>query len=405
MPESDFELAVIGQGLVGASFVLALHHQPATRHLRVLHVDALADALATDSADQRHLALNAHSLDCLQKIGVALPLAQCSPIKRVHISRDGDFGRVLLGAAEEGVESFGRLVPASALRSGLRDALMTLDASKLERRFDSKLIGMDLHADGYALRLQSGEASTAHTRFVVGADGTDSAVRAQMALFEGEHRQDDELTYEQQALSFNAIAEYEHAGTAYERFTDHGPIAVLPLPNRRIGVIWTLPTEQAQAALQKSDTEFLAQFQSAFGYRLGRLMSPGKRTLWPLKRMRANPDVGPRCALIGNAAQTIHPLGAQGFNLGLRDAMALAKWLEQNGLDDLKQSALTAFSILRVKDRLDTLRFSDSGLVATQNPSLPARALRQLAWGAFETLPLAKRSLSRFGLGRSRGAL
>jgi 2-octaprenyl-6-methoxyphenol hydroxylase len=403
MPECDFELAVVGQGLVGASLVLALYHHPATRYLRVLHVDALADALGTDSADQRHLALNAHSLDCLQKIGVALPLAQCSPIKRVHISRAGDFGRVLLDAAEEGVESFGRLVPASALRAGLRDALIALDSSKLERRFESKLIGLDLHADGYALRLQSGnDGLTRHASFVVGADGTDSAVRALMALFEGDHRQHDELTYDQLAISFNATAEYEHAGTAYERFTDSGPIAVLPLPNRRIGVIWTLPIEQAQTALQTSDAEFLAQFQSAFGYRLGRLMSLGKRTLWPLKRMRANPDVGPRCALIGNAAQTIHPLGAQGFNLGLRDAMALVKWLEHNGVDELKQLELAAFSTLRAKDRLDTLRFSDSGLVATQNASLPARALRQLAWGALETVPLAKRSLTRFGLGRSR---
>jgi 2-octaprenyl-6-methoxyphenol hydroxylase len=402
MAPEAFDIAVVGQGLVGASFVLALNQLRPNKTLRVLHLDAQAHALVsnTSDTDERHLALNAFSVERLQHLDVQLPLAQCSAIRRVHISRAGDFGRVLLDAHEEGVDSFGHLVPAANFRAALDAALARVSLVDLKRQFESKLTAMHKHNDGYELNLDCACGNMkVHARFVVGADGTDSAVRAQMFRFDDAASVDDVHTYPQLAISFNCKAERDHAGTAFERFTTHGPIAVLPLPNRRIGVIWTLPIDEAKAAQQLPDAEFLAQFQIAFGYRLGRIDAVGKRTLWPLRRVRAYPDIAHRCVLIGNAAQTIHPLGAQGFNLGLRDALALANVVRQETFD---QAALSAFSKARQKDRADTLRFSDSSLVATQNSSVLAKLVRQIAWGALESVPLAKRSLTRFGLGRTR---
>jgi 2-octaprenyl-6-methoxyphenol hydroxylase len=238
------------------------------------------------------------------------------------------------------------------------------------------------------------------TSLVIGADGSDSSVRALMPRTSAD---DDHFDYASSAISFNVLAEYEHAGCAFERFTDVGPIALLPLPNRRMGAIWTLPKVQAEQAISASENDFLARFQTAFGYRLGRFSALGKRSLWPLQRLRAQPDIAARCVLIGNAAQTIHPLGAQGFNLGLRDALALAaevyalidKLADANAV----HKALQQFSDARRADRDTTLRFSDSTLVATQNATGLAKLTRGLTLLALDTAPLAKRTLTRFGLG------
>ncbi len=412
MLEQQFDIAVIGGGLVGASLVLALATFAPIKKLRVLQVEAngapnSASGAAASSAfalDERHLALNAFTWQTLKQLDVALDANHCAPIQRVHISSRGDFGRVLLDAKQEGVSEFGRLVPANQLRDALELALAGCSSDWLTRQHSSRLIGLNTaHEDAAELTLAASDGALikVSARLVVGCDGTQSSVRALLAQADAPV-QDDFYDYQTSALSFNFKPEYDPLGTAYERFTDTGPIAILPLPNRRMGAVWTLSNAQANAALQLSEAEFLRQFQQAFGYRLGRFSALGKRALWPLQRLRARPDFGKRCVLIGNAAQTIHPLGAQGFNLGLRDATALAATLEKAG-DDLDQIAvLQAFSAARSKDRADTLRFSDSGLVATQNTSGLARIARSIAFTALETAPLAKRSLVRFGLGYVR---
>lgn len=404
MLEQPFDIAVIGGGLVGASFVLALAAFARTKKLRVLHLEANPAGSTAHASDERHLALNAFTWQTLKQLGVALDAGHCAPIQRVHISSRGDFGRVLLDAKQEGVSEFGRLVPATQLRDGLEKALAHCSSEWLTRQHGSRLIGLNRAAENAAeltLAAADGALTKLSARLVVGCDGTQSSVRAFLTQADTS-AQDDFFDYQASALSFNFRPEYDSLGMAYERFTDTGPIALLPLPNRRMGAVWTLASAQANAALQLPEAEFLTQFQQAFGYRLGRFSALGKRALWPLQRLRARPDFGNRCVLIGNAAQTIHPLGAQGFNLGLRDAVALAATLEQAGdaLDQL--TVLQAFSAARSKDRADTLRFSDSSLVATQNTSALARVARSIAFTALETAPLAKRSLVRFGLGYVR---
>ena len=405
MLEQQFDIAVIGGGLVGASLVLALDAFAQEKGLRVLHIEANPLANSVLASDERHLALNAFSWQTLTQLGVALDASRCAPIQRIHISSRGDFGRVLLDAKQEGVPEFGRLVPANQLRDALEAALANCSSAWLTRQHDSRLIALSSATDDAAvltIAAADGALSTVRARLVVGCDGSQSSVRTLMAAASAAPAEHLVFDYQASALSFNFKPEYDPSGTAYERFTDTGPIALLPLPNQRMGAVWTLASAEAAVALKLSDAEFLQQFQQAFGYRLGRFSDPGKRALWPLQRLRAQPDFAVRCVLIGNAAQTIHPLGAQGFNLGLRDAVALAAVLEKAGDNLGDQALLKTFSDARAKDRADTLRFSDSGLVATQNTSVVARVARSIAFSALETVPLAKRSLVRFGLGYVR---
>ena len=402
MLEPQYDIAVIGGGLVGASLVLALAAFAPEKNLRVLHVEANLASSTALASDERHLAMNAFSWHTLTQLGVRLDASRCAPIQRVHISSRGDFGRVLLDAKQEGVSEFGRLVPATQLRDALESALAKCSSAWLSRQHGCRLIDLNSAAGDAAaltLELSDGAFTKARARLVVGCDGTNSSVRNFLNNTDAALSEHDWFDYQTSALSFNFKPEYDPAGTAYERFTESGPIALLPLPNRRMGAVWTLASTPAALALKLPEAEFLRQFQDAFGYRLGRFSALGQRALWPLQRLRARSDFGNRCVLIGNAAQTIHPLGAQGFNLGLRDAIALAAVLEKG---DFELSALQAFSRARAKDRADTLYFSDSGLVATQNTTALARFARSIAFAALETAPLAKRSLVRFGMGYVR---
>jgi 2-octaprenyl-6-methoxyphenol hydroxylase len=393
-----YDVVVVGGGLVGASALIALAAHPGASALRVAQIEANPAFATAAVSDERHLALNAFSWQTLLALGVALVPERCAPIQRVHISSQGDFGRVLLDAQQEGVPEFGRLVPASHLREALEARLSSVPLT-LTRLSQTQLVALDQRAEHVVLTLQNGDATREiHASYVVGADGTESTVRTALerpASLAGAVDTNDAFDYHASALSFNLKPDYAHDGVAYERFTEHGPIALLPLPKGRMGVIWTLPSAAAAAMRSAPAAEFLAAFQAAFGYRLGRFSGLSACTLWPLRRFRAHPDAYARAVLIGNAAQTIHPLGAQGFNLGLRDALALAEVLAnaQQAID------FAAFSAARAADRANTLRFSDSGLVATQSTAWLARMARSVAFTALDTAPLAKRTLTRFGLG------
>lgn len=399
------DIAIIGGGLVGASVALALSQHSRTRACKLVQFEAQAGTNVVAPAggrDERHLALNACSWQTLLDLGVPLAAARCRAIEAVHISSRGDFGRVLLRASEQRLSEFGRLVPASHLREALESAQQARVAQGyLQRRMGQRLSALQMGERDVELHFGS---EVVRADVVIGADGTESSVRTHMLEQLGKSDSVNRLDYQSTALSFNLSAERAHQGCAFERFTETGPIALLPLPGQRVGVVWTLPAPAAQSLASATTEEFLAAFQAAFGYRLGRFSQPSPRTLWPLHCLRAKLDVAERIALIGNAAQTIHPLGAQGFNLGLRDAVALARCLADvpNFEPAVLGSALSRFSQARWADREQTRAFSDSGLVATQNTTGMARAARSLAFTALDTLPLLKHSLSRFGLGFKR---
>jgi 2-octaprenyl-6-methoxyphenol hydroxylase len=178
-------------------------------------------------------------------------------------------------------------------------------------------------------------------------------------------------------------------GTAYERFGDEGPTALLPRGDRHFGVVHGVASDMADAVEAMADAAFLARLQRAFGWRAGRLLDVGARSRYPALRVRADATVATRAVLIGNAAQTLHPVGAQGFNLGLRDALTLAELIEGQA-DAGSDALLAAYAARRSEDRERTLEFSDGLARLTANPTGLARPLRSLGLLALDRLPSAQ---------------
>ncbi|MCA1714918.1 MAG: FAD-dependent monooxygenase, partial [Gammaproteobacteria bacterium] len=227
------------------------------------------------------------------------------------------------------------------------------------------------------------------TRLLVAADGTGSCVRDALGIVAEQH------DYAQILLVARLRAEHAPDGTAYERFGDAGPTALLPRGDRHHGLIHAVSSDQAGQVLALDDGDFLARVQRAFGWRVGRLLEVGARSAYPALRLVAADTVAERAVLVGNAAQTLHPLGAQGFNLGLRDALTLAELigdaLPGTGAGDPGAAGLlAAYADRRREDRARTLAFSDGLAKLTANPAPLLRPLRSLGLLALDRLPSAQ---------------
>ncbi|MFO1469085.1 MAG: FAD-dependent monooxygenase [Steroidobacteraceae bacterium] len=196
-------------------------------------------------------------------------------------------------------------------------------------------------------------------------------------------------------------AQQFHGFTAYERFTDEGPLAMLPLADGRCGAVLTLAHERARQALDWSDAQYLAELQSRFGFRLGRFVKAGRRAGYPLALMRSAATSAPRCIIMGNAAQSLHPVAGMGFNLGLRDAACLAEILAdgQGAADCGSTPVLARYDAWRAQDRRGIIGFTDSLVRLFGNPLEPVRLLRNAGLLAFDLLPPAKAALSRLASG------
>ncbi len=245
-------------------------------------------------------------------------------------------------------------------------------------------MGVTIASNGQRRRLE--------TPLLVGADGTASGVRTQLGIGTREH------DYGQALFVSTMTPGRDPAGRAFERFTDQGPVAVLPLAERRIGVVLTVPAERADEVAAMDDEAFLALAQERFGWRLGRLDRPGKRAPYPIRRVAAESLTAPHAVLVGNAAQTVHPIGAQGFNLGLRDALTLAELVV--AADDPGAAALLGEYVRRrTPDREGTMAMSH-GLVRLACMEQPLLGpLRSLAMLALDRVPPLRHALSRRGMG------
>ncbi len=312
------ELVVVGGGLVGSSLALAL---AATGRPSTLVEARPGTAALADPMRERYLALSAGSVNALAALKVWPRLAdRAQPIAAVHASRAGAFGRVLLRAREQGRDDFGAVVPASVLGQALEAALAACPL--VERLRPARLRCFEQDAEGVRVELDTDAGRRMLEACVlVAADGADSPVRSALPV------PVDVEDYGQQAIVVSMGLGRSHGGVAYERFTADGAVAALPLPGRRAGMVWTLPSAQAAAIMANGGTALVDALQQQFGQRLGRLHDPGQAAAWPLLRRYARRLHDGRVVLVGNAAQSLHPIAAQGFNLGLRDALVLAECL------------------------------------------------------------------------------
>ncbi len=391
-----FDLVVVGGGLVGASLVCAL----AGQGLRMALVEAQPLKVADlPGYDDRGIALAAGSQRIFAGMGLWPALAgAATPIRRIHVSDRGRFGFVRLDAADEGVPALGYVALARELGAALLGRLGGLAEVTL---FSPARVA-DFAADGAGARLtlatEGGARQTLEARLVVAADGTRSALRDRLGIATTER------DYGQSAVIANVSPQLAHEGVAYERFTDTGPLALLPMSEGRCALVWTVPADRVEAVMALDDAGFLAGLQARFGQRLGRLERVGRRSAYPLRLVRAKDALGPRLALIGNAAHTLHPIAGQGFNLGLRDVAALAEVLveaRRAGEDPGAPEVLARYARWRRADQRRVVAFTDGLNRLFASPLPPLACARDLGMLALDLLPPAKRGFGRLAMGRA----
>lgn len=387
---SEFDVAVVGGGMVGASFALALAATP----LKIAVVEGFApDSRAQPSFDERTTALGNASRRIFESLGIWKRIAaEASAIRAIHISDAGRFGFARLDAREQGVEAFGYVVANRVIGAALWERLSASPGVTL--KVPAKLQSLDLAASEVRLAIERhGTLESFSARLAVAADGAQSKVREAAGI---EARVKD---YGQVALVSNVRADQPHDGTAYERFTSAGPMALLPLYDGSYTAVWARSQEQAREALHLDDAAYLRALQGAFGWRAGRFLEVGRRGSYPLALSRATAAAGTRSVLIGNAAQALHPVAGQGFNLGLRDAAVLAEVLAGAHGDPGSPEVLARFAAERAADRRGVTGFTD-GLVRLFGASSPAIGVaRNVGLLLFDLMPPAKSALARVSTG------
>jgi 2-octaprenyl-6-methoxyphenol hydroxylase len=397
--DASHDVLIIGGGLVGASLAIALDRLG----LDVGLVEATAPGTLPAVFDERNLSFAEATLHALSALGVMQKLrAPIGAIQRIHVSRSGDFGRTVLDAAKYGRSEFGRVVIARDFGEALEARLTEL--THLRRYRPARFLGLvDAGAEARGVRVAdaSGER-VVRARLLVAADGTRSGVRDALGIAVDEH------DYAQTLFVARLRSERAPDGTAYERFGAHGPTALLPRGDRCFGLVHGVARDEADAVAALDDAGFLARVQDAFGWRIGRFLGCGPRSAYPVTRVLARALTAPRAVLVGNAAQTIHPIGAQGFNLGLRDALTLAELIEEGRRDaarsgtrlDCGDAALLArYTQRRGEDRERTVAFSDGLARFTANESTLLRPLRSLGLVAADRLPSAQAFLVGAAMG------
>lgn len=366
------DVLVVGGGLVGASLAIALDRTG----LDVGLVEAAAPGALPAVFDERNLSFAEATVNALSALGVIGKLRTPSgSIEQIHVTRQGDFGRVLLEAKTHGRDEFGRVVVARDFGDALEARLAELP--RLRRYRPVRFVGLDeaVSPDWSAIRVaDSGGERTLRARLLVGADGTRSGVRGALGIGVDEH------DYGQSLFVTRLRTSRAPDGTAYERLCDEGPTALLPRGDRHYGLIHAVASEEADAVAALDEAAFLIRAQRHFGWRAGRFLSCGARSQYPAIRVVARRTTGPRAVLVGNAAQTIHPLGAQGFNLGLRDALTLAELIAERrgtaGFDCGAPGLLDEYLLRRQEDRERTLAFSDGLARLSANPAPWLRPVR-----------------------------
>ena len=349
-PETTCDVLIIGGGLVGASLACALENSGLSVHI----VEAWPlKSESQPSYDDRTVALSWGSRCIFEGMGIWDAMAdRLEPIKTIHISDRGHFGATRLRHEEERVEALGYVAENRVLGEVLYQRLER--NSRLELHCPAELAGIEQQADRViALIRQDGRESRVSARLLVAADGVVSQARELLHI--GSSTQD----YGQSAIIANVTPGYRHDGVAYERFTDQGPIAFLPMTDNRCSVVWTVPTEKAGSLMQLDDDAFLQQLQQRFGYRLGQLQKVGKRQQYPLRLIETTQVVRDRVVIVGNAAHTIHPVAGQGFNLALRDIAMLTELITASS-DPGDSRTLQTYVERREDDARRVYRFTDS---------------------------------------------
>jgi 2-octaprenyl-6-methoxyphenol hydroxylase len=386
---TQFDIAIVGGGMAGASLAVALEGLG----VRTALIETVPYGAATQpSFDERTTALSNGSRRILETLGVWPEVAsEAAPIARIHVSDRGHFGFARIDAREQGLAALGYVVPNRALGAALWSRLGQSD--QLTVFSPAKVAAIQVGEQSIELNVAetNGAARSVSARLVVAADGAESAVRAAFGVAA------EVRDYGQTAVITSVLPRKFHQHVAYERFTAEGPLALLPLADGRCTLVLTLSHALAEAAMAWSDEEFLGELQRRFGFRLGRFLKVGRRAAYALSLSRARRTSAGRCIIVGNAAQGLHPVAGMGFNLALRDVASLAELIAEHGEDLDGLSA--AYDAWRAGDRREIIAFTDALVRLFANPLGAVQGARNLGLLAFDLLPPAKAALSSLSIG------
>lgn len=391
------DIAIIGAGMVGASLVHLL--QPSiAQGAKVTLIERQAlrwdgdFASRPPSFDGRATALSYNTQTLLDKMGVWPTLAErACPIEHVQVSDQGHFGQTHLHAEEQGTDALGYIVENAVIGQGL---LAGLDQASIDIKASAQVAQVQMNEAGALLTFDDGQLL--QTQLLVLADGARSGLAEQLGI---RHNKEDYGTH---ALVTQVKVNRSHQHWAYERFSQHGPIAFLPLNEQDFVVVWALPKDEIETVKHLSEDEFLAHLQNQIGERIGTLTEVGQRASYPLSLVLSTEQVRRSLVLLGNAAHGLHPVAGQGFNLALRDTAVLAEHLNRAiaaGGSPGDLDVLMAYQQQQATDQRNTIFLSDMLPKVFGSTRLSVRWLRNLGLVGMSLAPTPRKLFARHTMG------
>jgi 2-octaprenyl-6-methoxyphenol hydroxylase len=382
--DRQYDIVIAGGGMIGASLALAL----SPLGLRVAVVEAVAHGDARQpSFDDRSTALSRSTQRMFEAMGLWDDVIHAAtPIRRIHVSDRGRFGFSHIDATQQGVDALGYVVINRVLGDVLQSALAKTETADV--LCPARVVDIDIGGDFVSVRIDagSGDQHDLDCQLLVAADGANSTLRPMMGICA------TKTDYGQHAIIGNLLPERPLESCAYERFTDDGPLALLPVADDRAGFVWMVSSGDVDRVLSLDDENFLGELQAAFGYRLGRLSRVGRRAAYPLSLSKAVRVTSERAVLVGNSAHGLHPVAAQGFNLGMRDVAALCDCIADarsaNPSADLGDHDLLArYAQWRRSDQGKLVHITDGIVRLFGSSSPPLKAVRNLGMLGLDLVP------------------
>jgi 2-octaprenyl-6-methoxyphenol hydroxylase len=388
--KNQYDIVIAGGGMVGSSLAIAL----APLGLKVAIVEAIPrSAVSQPSFDDRSTALSRSSQRMFEALGLwDKVIAAATPITHIHVSDRGRFGFAHIDAAEQGVAALGYVVINRVLGAVLQDSLDHIEG--IDIFCPARTVAAKLSPEHAIVHVeQDGESVKLTGNLLVAADGANSVVRSMIGITA------NQVAYDQRAIIGNLLPEIPLRNRAFERFTEQGPLAILPIADGRAGFVWNVAERDAERVLGLDDAGFLAELQQTFGNRLGTFSRVGERSSYSLSLSKALRLTAQRAVLVGNAAHGLHPAAAQGFNLGLRDVAALCDCIADMPDDCGDVELLDRYSKWRRSDQQKLVHFTDGLVRLFGNPHGPMRALRNLGMLGFDLVPGVRKTFAKHTMG------
>ncbi|CAM4421378.1 MAG: 2-octaprenyl-6-methoxyphenol hydroxylase [Legionellaceae bacterium] len=386
---TQFDMIIVGGGLAGCCLAYALKDLP----LNIALIEARPFDKSLHNSDLRGIALTYGSYYFLKNIGLWGNLSEAAtPIEQVHVSDKGHFGITHFNAKSLSLPALGYVIPFDTLQPHFQQAVKNLSTVKVFS--PAEVFSLEKEKEIWHVHISSSnQAQILSTPLLIGADGANSSIRRLQNI------PVKEWDYDQTAILAHLNLKRDLHNIAYERFTENGAIALLPFQKKQAALIWTVKNSNLNELLTLNDTQFLKHLQKTFGYRAGYFESISKRQTYPLKMRYAAPNPKDEIILLGNAAHTLHPIAAQGFNLGLRDVATLNQLLR---LKTKEKTIYEHFLKERNTDHQQTLYFTDSLTHIFTNNCLPLTFVRNLGLSLLEQMPFLKNKFASQLLGMVR---